>query len=355
MHVVRVEPCAHRRQVEEEEGRPRAIRDAPLVDEALGREEMGGGQDHHQRPGATPASRRHRRPGDDHDHGQVGRSEESDRSRRGAQRKRKREEGEPRRGQQEPRARGPLFGGIAAGAADGEDEGEAIGDHDRGGADAGGLEDVLGVVRDEGHVRAQKSADRLVQPRQGAREVGAEAGAAAGDAHHLEGLGIGERAAPPRRAGHEQRGHRRPQREAAAGGAAPEPPRRRRDRAGRHQVRPQGEAGERAPGHESGRARRARGQGRAQAQGQPEHGRGEQERRRVHGRRQRGQQQEVRRRAGHQDGRGQGGPGIEGARQRVRRGNQGEAEEEIHERRVAVSGRSSAKRGAAIHASSGEP
>ena len=190
---------------------------------------------------------------------------------------------------------------------------------------------MLGVVRDERHVRTQESSDRFVQPRKGAAQMGGDAGAAAGDADHLERLRIGERASPPGRAGEEQSGGGRPEHGAPPVRVAPEPPSGRGHRGRGHEVCPERQARERAPQDETSASGRAARERRAEPQGEPEHGRGEEQGRWVHRRRERGQQQEVRRRAGHQHGRGQGRPRIERPRQRVGGGDEAEPEEEVHE------------------------
>ena len=139
--------------------------------------------------------------------------------------------------------------------------------------------------------------------------------------------------------------------------ARPEPgTRRRRDHGRGHEVRPQREAGRDAPGHQrrAGRlaAASARAGAHAPAAARPQS-------RSAAGymrRRQRRQQQEVGRRAGHQHGRGQRRPRVERASQAVGQRDRGQAQQEVEQaQRAPCVGPRAATNGAASQASSGEP
>ena len=254
---------------------------------------MGGSQDHHQRPGAATASRGHRRPGDEHDHGQ-GRSEEPDRRGGGSQRKRK-ARGQPAAAAG-ARARS-LSSSDARPARRTARRSEPVAI-----TIAAALPTPRGRVRrrPRRHVRARRPPMGSCSGA-GCPQVGATP-ARRPDYAPLEGLGSAS-ARPHHGRWSRATRHGRPQRGAPrrrATATTPPPPRWPSSSASTARGRRS------RPGREAGGPRRARGQARMEAQGQPEHGRRAGAPTGTWAAAARPAAGDIRRRAGHQHGRGQG-------------------------------------------------
>ena len=212
-------------------------------------------------------------------------------------------------------------------------EQDAVEQDERRGDPAGAREhEVLGVG-DHRDVGAENAAERLVQPRQDAAEVLERRLLPVGHLHDPSGL---RRRARPATTGARWRprsgttAHRRMRPPSARADEDPEA--RRGHGARRHEVRPQREAGAAAPAGRACRAAAGPAPRRGAAPPAPRvrsttpHS---EQRRRVEGRRQRREQQEVGRRAGDEHGRRQGRRGVQPAREAVGHGHEQEPEQEV--------------------------
>ncbi len=221
----------------------------------------------------------------------------------------------------------------ARGGTPGEDEQETVEeDGEPRGPPRRVQHEVLGVG-DDGHVRPEDAAERLVQPRNDLPEVGEHRLVPVGHLHDARRLGVAEGARPQGRARGDER-HERPEQQAPpASRPRDHPGAGGHDRARRHEVRPEREAGEEPQHQERAPGRRAF----LLAEPPPRVGRRQQheaaqdEGRRVEGRGEGGEKQEVRRGAGHEHGRRQRRGGVELTRERVRERHQQEAEQEVRQ------------------------
>ncbi len=235
------------------------------------------------------------------------------------------EKGQPRGGQHQTRPP------ARPGGPHGEEEQGAV-DEDEAGRGPGGSGDhELRRVRHQGHVGAQEAAHGLGQPRHHLGQMLRHGLLSSRDAHDARRCTVRRRAHPPRAARGEQ-GHEREPEHAAAPTGSPDQVKGDRGHDARgHEMRPKGEARQKAEERETGAGLLARPQGGSDAQAQQEQEAAQDQGGRVEGRRQNRHQQEVGRRAGHEHRRGQRRRIVERLRDTVGEGNQGEAEEKDRE------------------------